>query len=128
MCKGGSHPPAPLLPRHGSSRGRARRLLQKGWHVIAETDRGGRAVLAIALRPRRARLPRLAGLAVDAIGWPVRTRRAVALRRALTALALSRGHLRLSAARLAAMQRTLRRRLPHRRMPAPVSAPVTACT
>src|SRR5262245_21831331 len=125
MGQGVPQPAAPLLPRRGSAGGRARGLLQKGWHVIAETDRGGRAVLAIALRPGRARLPGLAGLAVDAIGLPVRTRRAVALRRALTALAFSRGHLRLRAARLAAMQRTLRRLLARGRLVRSVSALIT---
>ena len=82
--------------------------------MIAETDRGGRAVLAMALRPGRARLPGLACFAVDAIGLPIRTRRA--LRRALTALRFSRGRLRLRAACLAAMQGTLRRLLARRRL------------
>src|SRR5262245_49930962 len=99
MGQGVPQPAAPLLPRRGSAGGRARGLLQKSWHVIAETNGGGRAVLAIALRPGRARLPGLACLAVEAIGLPVRTTRAVALGRALAALRFGSGWLRLTAAR-----------------------------
>src|SRR5215813_5837163 len=99
------------------ARGRPRGPLQKGWHVIAEADRGGRTVLAMALRPRRARLPGLACLAVEAIGLAVlRTTRAVALRRALAALRFSSRRLRLGAACLPASQRTLRGMLGRRRL------------
>src|SRR5262249_47504567 len=109
-----------VLRRPGAqplARGRARGLLQKGWHVIAETDGGARAVLALALRPGRARLRGLARVAVDAIGLglPVlRTTGGVALRRALAALRF--GRRRLTAACLPAIQRTLRGMLGRRGM------------